>query len=144
MNCKCFSHTLENCIPRGGSFGALLPCTLWEQGCFPADPQRPLTSAHALGALRVVALHVQSSSRRPAMALKGVKKKYIYIQGINAHWYKWCHMKLLEPQRVTYAHELKGCYFILSSCSCAWLLETCLLCTSSVIHRFCCITLQSL
>lgn len=35
---------------------------------------RPLTSAHTLGALEMVALYAQSSSGRPAMALKGVKK----------------------------------------------------------------------
>lgn len=49
-----------------------------------------------------------------------------------------------ESQRMLRHVELKSCYFILSSHSCAWLLETCSLCTSSVIHRFYCITLQSL
>lgn len=35
---------------------------------------RALTSAHALEALEMVVLYAWSSSRRPAMALKGVKK----------------------------------------------------------------------
>lgn len=82
------------------------------------------------------------------MDLKGVeKKRKVYIQGINAHWYKKVPHEAagaLESQRMLRHVELKSCYFILSSHSCAWLLETCSLCTSSVIHRFYCITLQSL